>query len=84
MAVLKINVNCVSITETREYDKSKAEDFGFPKSTEPKKWWIVKFEVAIGKKKIKPALSYETEVEARRFSEGHSYPVTTWLSLAFA
>jgi hypothetical protein len=84
MAIPSVSVNCISIKETYERGKSKKDDFGYSQSkAEPEKTWVVKFEIAAGQRAVKIALAYETEAEARKFGEGQSYSILTWLSLAF-
>ena len=77
-----ITIACTSIKETREVD-TKKDDFGFDTKKEAKKFWIVKFEVTLGARNIKPMMGYETETEARRFAEGRVYSALEWLQLAF-
>lgn len=80
---ININVVCTSIKEAKDYD-SKKEDYGFKSDrADAKSVWVAKFEVALGKRAIKPALAYDTEEEARKFGEGKSYSALEWLRLAF-
>ena len=78
----QIDIVCTSIKKMRDYD-TKAEDFGFKAKTEATYTWVVKFEVTLGHRTVKPAMAYETEEEARRFSEGKTYTLLEWAQLAF-
>ena len=77
-----ITILCLSVKETKDYD-AKKEDFGFKSASSAASTWVVKFEVVIAGRKIKPALAYETEAEARRFGDGRTYTALEWLQLAF-
>lgn len=79
---MAVTVQCVSVKQIKDYDEAK-DDLGFDVKPEPAKAWLVKFLVDLKGKKIKPALTYETETEARTFSEGKTYSVVEWVQLAF-
>lgn len=79
-----INIICTSIKETVEkQDKSKAADFGFDIKQEPKRFWIVRFEIALSNKTIKQMMGYDTETDARRFSEGKTYSLQEFGQIAY-
>ncbi len=81
---LTVNVVCLSIRQAVEkQDKQKADDFGFNLDQEQKRYWLVKFEVALSSKTIRQMMGYDTEQEARRFSEGRTYSLQEFAQIAY-
>lgn len=79
---MAVSIVCESVKRIKDWDSPK-EDFGMGTKKEAKEAWLVKFKVDLSAKKIRPALTYETESEARAWREGKAYSPIEWAQLAF-
>ncbi len=78
---MAISILCVSIKRIKDWDEPK-DDLGFNLKQEPKEAWLVKFSSELGGKKLKMALTYDTEIEARKWNEGSNYSPQEWAQKA--